>query len=149
MLDTVLCLIMHDAWHGSLHQFLNWNEEQRCCCPLVQAWPACTPWSWWCRPGSGIFVTRERVRPRRKEKRRRASIWSCEFCLLQSFVQPVRLWCRYSSSAWFVFVASCISVFTTSSSWWSPCCSAFLSWLSSTIRYAQRNLRWMYLCHSK
>lgn len=55
------------------------------CCPLVQAWPACTPWCWWCRPGYGVYVTREKVRPRRKERRRPASIWSCEFSFLQSF----------------------------------------------------------------
>lgn len=60
---------------------LEWNAI---CCPLVQAWPACTPWCWWCRPGYGVYVMREKVRPRRKERRRPASIWSCEFSFLQS-----------------------------------------------------------------
>lgn len=105
------------------------------CCPLVQAWPACTPWCWWCRPGYGVYVTREKVRSRRKERRRPASIWSCEFSFLQSFtggcsvlifilIQPVL----------FFFVTCSLSALTTSSSWWSQCCSAFLSWSSSTIR---------------
>lgn len=72
--------------------FWSWNEMKWCWCPLMQAWPACTLWSWWCRPGSGVYVTRERVRLRRKEKRRLANIWSCEFSLLQSLVEPVHLW---------------------------------------------------------
>lgn len=61
--------------------------EMECgCCPLMQAWPACTLWSWWCRPGCGVYVTKERVRLKRKEKSRLANISSCEFCLLQCLV---------------------------------------------------------------
>lgn len=71
------------------------------CCRLVQAWPACTLWCWWCRRGYGVYATRERVRPRRKERRRPASIWSCELSVLQSFTEPVDFWSWYSFSLTF------------------------------------------------